>query len=790
MAVTSRTFRIFISSTFGDLQEERNALQKKVFPELRDLCRRRGCRFQAIDLRWGVREEAALDQQTMNICLGEIERCRKISPRPNFIVLLGDRYGWRPLPPEIAAAEFEEIEKHVPNEEERAILRRWYERDDNAVPAVYGLKPRKIAYSEGGSEEGMKKARDEEAASWQRTERTLWGILSSAASATLLTEKQKLKYRASATEQEIAAGALEVEDANKHVFCFFRKIVGLPTDRKAGLYADLREDGSVDLEAKSLLDKLKERLRQRLPNNVFDYEVRWQGQAPDTDHLEKLGRDVVRSLSKIILEEIQGLAEIDPLDKEIADHRAFGRERASVFFGRDKSLRFIEDYAGNPQGYPLAIFGAPGSGKSALMARALEQAQRRNSEWTIIGRFIGTTPASTDARALIEGLCREISRRCSIDESGIPGEYKELVAELPKRMASAAAVRPLLVFVDALDQLQESYNARNLAWLPPRLPENCAVVVSTAPGEVWQTLEKKVPSTHCEALEPLSIEDGGRILDRWLKDSSRTLQPQQREKVLENFRACGWPLYLKLAFEEARLWKSFAAAGPLGPDIPGLVRSLFSRLSAEANYGRILIAKSLGYLRAAKNGLSEDEMIDILSLDAEVFDDFTKRAFHRPPEQKLPTVVWSRLYFDLEPYLVERSADGASLLGFFHRQMGEVAGEKFLAGKQGQDLHEQLALYFSRQRLIDETENVKTPNLRKLSELPYQQTEAGLWDALYETLTDFEFLEAKCTYSGVITVEKRTGQKIYGGVYELIEDYRRALGAFRAEEKNVPEPET
>jgi hypothetical protein len=62
---------------FYDLKTERNALQEKVFPRLRDLAAAHGCRFQAIDLRWGVSEEASLDQQTMKICLGEIERCQK-----------------------------------------------------------------------------------------------------------------------------------------------------------------------------------------------------------------------------------------------------------------------------------------------------------------------------------------------------------------------------------------------------------------------------------------------------------------------------------------------------------------------------------------------------------------------------------------------------------------------------------------------------------------------------------------------------------------------------------------
>ena len=83
MAQATRTFRIFVSSTFEDLKEERNALQERVFPKLRELCMQYGCRFQAIDLRWGVSEEASLDQQAVRICLEEIKRRRKVTPRPN-----------------------------------------------------------------------------------------------------------------------------------------------------------------------------------------------------------------------------------------------------------------------------------------------------------------------------------------------------------------------------------------------------------------------------------------------------------------------------------------------------------------------------------------------------------------------------------------------------------------------------------------------------------------------------------------------------------------------------------
>src|SRR5674476_512522 len=118
MARASRTFRVFVSSTFDDLKAERNALQERVFPRLKALCAEQGTHFhasfQAVDLRWGVSEEAGRDQQTMAICLDEVKRCQKASAKPNFIVLLGDRYGWCPLPAAIDAEEFEAILKKVP----------------------------------------------------------------------------------------------------------------------------------------------------------------------------------------------------------------------------------------------------------------------------------------------------------------------------------------------------------------------------------------------------------------------------------------------------------------------------------------------------------------------------------------------------------------------------------------------------------------------------------------------------------------------------------------------------
>ncbi|MGE3801444.1 MAG: DUF4062 domain-containing protein [Candidatus Kapaibacterium sp.] len=65
--------RIFISSTFRDLGEEREHLIKKIFPEIRALCRERGVTFTDVDLRWGLTEEQATLGTVIRTCLEEVD---------------------------------------------------------------------------------------------------------------------------------------------------------------------------------------------------------------------------------------------------------------------------------------------------------------------------------------------------------------------------------------------------------------------------------------------------------------------------------------------------------------------------------------------------------------------------------------------------------------------------------------------------------------------------------------------------------------------------------------------
>lgn len=110
-----RHIRVFISSTFRDMQEERDLLVKRIFPELRKRCRKREVEFTEVDLRWGVTEEQADRGEVLPICLREIE-----NSRPYFICLLGDRYGWVP-PPEMISSELVEMQPWLAEHREKSV---------------------------------------------------------------------------------------------------------------------------------------------------------------------------------------------------------------------------------------------------------------------------------------------------------------------------------------------------------------------------------------------------------------------------------------------------------------------------------------------------------------------------------------------------------------------------------------------------------------------------------------------------------------------------------------------
>lgn len=87
----NRQIRVFISSTFQDMDGERSYLINRTFPTLRAIASRRGVMLTELDLRWGITEEESKSGRVVDICFREIE-----NSVPFFIGIIGNRYGWIP----------------------------------------------------------------------------------------------------------------------------------------------------------------------------------------------------------------------------------------------------------------------------------------------------------------------------------------------------------------------------------------------------------------------------------------------------------------------------------------------------------------------------------------------------------------------------------------------------------------------------------------------------------------------------------------------------------------------
>lgn len=578
-----RLFRVFVSS-FLDMAEERRALAEGVFGPLGEFCAARGASFQAVDLRWGISPQAVLEQQTMPICLTEVRRCVQVSPQLNFLALIGDRRGWLPVPTTIPADEFALFAADL-TAAERRLVDDWYRIDNNAVPPALRLRFRRDLDDDG----------------WARIERHLREILERVAHR--LPQHRRLAYLGSAVEQEVAAGVLSVADA-------------------AGAFAVVRERGPRgDAEGRHL-DSLEAELRERLsPDQVLTLRA--------DDYQESL----VATVRARFTEVIESALDDEPSDANpsatTAVHRRLADRLLAVgapianapLIGRHAAFADLARFARTPGQGLLGIVGSAGVGKSALVgAVATETAETAgpdgSGEPLVILRLLGTTAATTRLDGLLRGLVEEIAAGFKVTIPPAP-DVPELIRQLAELLTRAGSDRPVMLFLDAIDQLAADHAAHQLGWLPDPVPPHVRVVVSTLPGPTQDALYARTDSA-LRHLDGLNVEEGRLLLRRWLAAAERTLTVAQERAVLAAFAPQGRPLWLRLAFEHARNWPSDTAPPALPHDLLDLVRVLFDRLADAAAHGPTLVRHVLALLAASGFGLSELDMLTTLSADPQV----------------------------------------------------------------------------------------------------------------------------------------------------------------------------
>jgi len=395
MLHSSGIIRVFVSSTFADFVAERDVLQREVFPRLRTLTAGYGFSFQAVDLRWGIAADAARDHSIVPICLEEIRRSQLLSPRPNFLLMLGDRYGWRPLPHQIIAAQLDTLlSRATLPTDRRQMLLDWYRRDDNAVAPVYALRARDADSGELDAER------------WKEIETDLHETLSVLLDDPAIAPMLARVLGRSATHIEIEEGILSAEGAEEHVHCFFRTPatpVEITSDRAA-------------------VEALKATLRERLGSNIHELTSSSTGEGVDGACLQRFASEAYDALAQIIERQLAGPARVlgaatsgDPSFLREADaHLKFEAARAARFIGRSDATTMLENdvlASGTSGAEQLTVVtGTSGLGKTSLLASLASRQRNALSGTVTIARYLGVTARSTDGRQHLADLCIELDR--------------------------------------------------------------------------------------------------------------------------------------------------------------------------------------------------------------------------------------------------------------------------------------------------------------------------------------------------------------------------------------------
>lgn len=268
-----------------------------------------------------------------------------------------------------------------------------------------------------------------------------------------------------------------------------------------------------------------------------------------------------------------------------------------------------------------------------------------------------------------------------------------------------------------------------------------------------------MPCLSVEELSGSGQTGGVRDITRlMLRAHGRVVTDAQFEEIISSALHEPTMLYLSLAVRAAVQWKSWSPLSEtaLQPTVHGIIEQNFN--SIELSFGPLLTRAALGLITLSQNGLSDQELEDLLSLDDAVLDEVFQ--YSTPAFRRLPSHVWLRVKGALEGLLVE--GEGGRMR-WYHRQLKESATSRYSSSiEEKKHLHELLATYFGNtvddvilsSRRISEhplvldldtcssniwsLSNVSAINPRRCHEAAHHMVEAGLVELAVDELCSLD----------------------------------------------------
>ena len=611
-----QTVRVFISSTFRDFHAERDYLVKYVFPELRQWCEKWKIHLVDIDLRWGVTGAEAESGKVIDICLENID-----GSRPFFICMLGSRYGWVPDGSSVPRETLTHYAKlrdrsgfsitHL--EILHAVFEPLDESGKEAVPNAF------FYFRDGGS-----LPRPESIAS--------------------ITDAERNEYAKAFFESDPAMTA-RLDTLKESVIDHFAAV-----GREKGNPEEVGE--RVFRYSPTFDPSLRNPEDNKLMGRITKESLREFGERVKNDMRKAIGLQFAERI-----EAIQRQREEDPLERERDYQESFIENRTMLFIGRTALLDRLSEYAASGERKILAVYGEPGSGKSALLAQfcrklaaAPDSAAPATTSTFVIPHFVGASPESTSLASMLARLCGELCGRFGL-KNEIPSDVNKL-RDLFLSCLTRASERTVIL-IDGLNQLDGNDDAHTLFWLPSELPENVRIIASTLEGDTRDALREKTDLAL--DIPRLTLGERTEIIRLMPSVFCKTMDQRHIDLLLKKESTAN-PLYLKVAIDELRVFGSFEKLEEMIASFPEGVVNLFvhmlDRLSRD--HDPEIVERLFCLLVCSRYGLTIRELTELM---AEADTDMEHRVILR----------------EIRGYIHNRG----ELIDFFHRGLAKAVRNKY-----------------------------------------------------------------------------------------------------------------
>ncbi|CAH1780311.1 unnamed protein product [Owenia fusiformis] len=694
--------KIYHAACYSDSRLERNALYEKVYPELRRQCAEKGFDLEVVDLHMGTAEFS--DGHTFkDVCLSQIDDTSSKSVASGIVLFLNEKSGVQ-APRQVPASDFEEIIGTLESQEDKDLLNQWYTKDENTKDSLYILA--KISsHINNFSEYNLDTIQQ-----WSEINEKIVDIFQSK----LSKVKQKM-HLTSALDEEVQHCIFSFDAKPEQVICFnrvFDDFIPDIADPATKDYIDVtcnQENKSIHTRTLDSKNKIKPKIEF---SNYAEFNVKWiEGGLDPERHREHksyleefcekyenvLKLEIRRSIESAVEKEMIHLKPklMQRMCDMLTRQAKMCQTLCKQFQGQNELLSKLQSYVekGSEVNTPFLLAGQTGSGKST-MAAMLADTCHTVTGWdkcAVVLRFINLSPETATMEQVARSICEQLYRLAGLSISKASKSLEEHKRTLPSLLSKASSFVPILIILDGLDQVRD-YGSDSINWIPSELPENVRLVITLeSSSNMLASLKNHLGKNLQEENVPnLSSAASVEILDRALKLKKRKLVPEQR-KLIDIFQEGGNPLHATMLANMACKLNSFMPLDEINVknNVKEQVVCFFDDL--EQQYGVEAIGVLIGYLTAAKFGLSGIEIRDLLSCDLLIQTMYSDEGQGHAPE-----LLWAQVRNEILPYLHDRPVDNKCLYTWKYAIFNQVAHQRYLSDDSKlSSIHSAMLDYFT-----------------------------------------------------------------------------------------------